>query len=101
MEEKEIIDELTRISKTYPQRNVYMDCMMLQLLHRNHFATKEDLRCFDRIAEKYRMIDIIEFSKIGRTFKQLAAKDRVEMMIRINDQLKTGNFHDFIIQNFA
>lgn len=100
MKEKEIIHELKRISRIYPKRNVYRDCMMLQLLENEHFSRDGDIDLFDRITENYRMTDIIEFSRIGRTFKNMDPDKRIKTMIRINNCMHIDNFH-FIVKNFA
>ena len=100
MDEKEIIDELTRISRIYPQRNVYRDCMKLQVLERDRFSGDSDIDEFDRITENYRMTDIIEFSRIGRAFKNMDPDNRIKTMIRINSCMHIDNFH-FIVKNFA
>lgn len=100
MDEKEIIDELTRISRIYPQRNVYRDCMKLQVLERDRFSGDSDIDEFDRIADNYRMTDIIEFSRIGRALKNMDPDKRIKTMLRINDSLNIDNFH-FIVKNFA
>ena len=100
MEEREIIDELQRISRIHPQRNVYRDCMKLQLLENKRFSGNGDIDEFDRITENYRMTDIIEFSRIGRAFKNMDPDKRIKTMIRINNCMNIDNFH-FIVKNFA
>lgn len=100
MEEREIIDELQRISRIHPQRNVYRDCMKLQLLENKRFSGNGDIDEFDRITENYRMTDIIEFSRIGRAFKNMDPDKRIKTMIRINSCMNIDNFH-FIVKNFA
>lgn len=100
MDEKEIIDELIRISRIYPKRNVYRDCMILQLLERDRFSGDNDIDLFDRIADNYRMTDIIEFSRIGRTLRNMDPDKRIKTMIRINSSMHIDNFH-FIVKNFA
>lgn len=103
MEEKQkkIVYELSRMKNEYPKRNVFMDCLFLYLLQKDHFKTAGTGADFDRITKRYNMCDIITFSKIGRTLKEMKAADRVELLINVNKELKTDDYRDFIIKNFS
>lgn len=103
MEEKQrlIVYELSRMKNTYPKRNVFMDCLFLYLLQKEHFKTPGTGSDFDRITKNYSMCDIIMFSKIGRVLKEMKAADRVELLMNVNKELKTDDYRDFIIENFS
>lgn len=103
MEEKKkmIVYELSRMKNRYKKRNVFMDCLFLYLLQKDHFKSPETGADFDRITKRYNMCDIITFSKIGRVLKELKPADRVELLIEVNKELKENDYREFIIKNFS
>lgn len=103
MEEKQkmIIYELSRMKNTYPRRNVFMDCLFLYLLQKDHFKDAGTGADFDRITKRYNMCEIITFSKIGRVLRELQSADRVELLMNVNKELKIDDYREFIIKNFS
>lgn len=103
MEEKKkmIVYELSRMKNRYKKRNVFMECLFLYLLQKDHFKTAGTGADFDRITKRYSMSDIIEFSKIGRILKEMKPADRVELLIDVNKELRIDDYRDYIIKNFS
>lgn len=100
-QKKYIVYELSRLKEIYPKRNVFMDCLFLYLLQKNHFVTKGTADDFDRIVKRYSIETITVFAKIGRILKVMESADRVEILMNVNKELKLDDYQEFIIKNFS